>query len=147
MVIEVQALSEQSLSINQIEQVQLVHIPLIHTQLVKIGKSDSSDDIAKIIQSPENSVFIEANKEIVCRIRHDLEKQENHVDWLLPQNELKVELYLVMCEALMDISSRFPQDDNFVTQARFKTNRGCLTILGGEQDFAQKAVRAFHGLF
>ena len=145
---KIESRPEQLVGIIKIEQAQLVHVPLIHDQLSRFKRNpETPEQIADIINSPDNSIFVEANKRIVCRIRHEPLRRKNYVDWLLPQNELRVELYLVMCEALMDISRRFPNDDDFVTKARFKTGRGCLTILGRGQDFAKKAIESFQTLF
>ena len=104
------------------------------------------DEIGKLILSTDNAIFVDMESQIVCRLYHNREKQVNHVAWLLPQNEQKVELYLVMCNSLLEISRRFPEDDHFTTQARFADRRGCLSIFKKDLQ-AENATKTFHKLF
>jgi hypothetical protein len=130
-----------------IEQARAEHIPFIHKRLSDIKKTpETLDEICSFIESNENAIYVESDQGIVCRLYHNQEKQINQVAWLLPQDELRLDLYFVMSEALLEISRRFPQDDNWRTQARFADRRGCLSIIKKDLQ-AENATKAFYKLF
>lgn len=130
-----------------IERANLSHVGLIEEQLRRIGKHPSQYEVLEAMDDANNFIRVEANREIVCKIRRDPQRQKNYVDWLFPQDKLSIDLYFVMCEALMDIHNAHPQCDFYTTQARFMTGRGCLSILGKGEDKGLKAVEAFQTLF
>lgn len=130
-----------------IERATTEHVPFIYTRLADIKKKPESPlEIKALIESPDNAIFVDTQSSVVCRLYHNKEKEVNHVAWLLPQNEQKVELYLVMCNSLLEISRRFPEDDHFTTRARFADRRGCLSIFN-KSGQAKQAVETFQKLF
>ena len=126
-----------------IERARVEHIPFIQRRL-KSFKRIKPEVIEHIIQSSNELVFVNPEKEVVCRIRHDVKKRENRVAWLLPANENPIDLFLVMAKTLVEVSHKFPEDDDFRTWARFKDNRGCAMPYSLK---AEDLVKSWYKLF
>lgn len=126
-----------------IEQAQPQHIPFIQRRLAPFKRIES-EVIGRIIESPNDLVFVNPDKEVVCRIYHDSKKRQNRVAWLLPAGEKKINLFLVMAKTLVEVSHRFPEDDYFKTWARFADYRGCAI---DESETAREIVMAWHNIF
>jgi len=128
-----------------IEQAQQKHIPFV-TRRLSPFKHVTEDTIIHIFGSSSEVVFVNPEKEVVCRIHHDIKKRENHVAWLLPANENRFDLYLVMAKTFVEVSHRFPQHDDFTTWARFKDGKGCISILTRNR-MAKQITGEWHSLF
>jgi hypothetical protein len=128
-----------------IERARPEHTPFIVRRLAPF-KRVKEGVVEHLIDSPNNVIYVQPEKEIVCRISHQPKNRTNHVDWLLPSTELDIDLYFTMCEALVEVSRRWPEDNVYKTWARFKDQFGCRAV-DPRKNAAKRATLAFHTLF
>ena len=121
------------------------HLSLI-VQRVKEFQKVTPKYIETLLNNPNEVIWIDEEKELVCRVRVDPIKKENHVAWLLPANENRFDLYLVMAKTFVEVSHRFPRHDDFTTWARFKDGKGCISILTRNKT-AKQITQEWHSLF
>lgn len=103
------------------------HINLIEKRVKEFQKV-SPEYIGKLLNNPNEVIWVDEEKELVCRVRINHKKKENHVGWLIPANYNIMGLFMLLYSTFIDIYDNIPLARNYNTLGRFADNRGCSGI-------------------